>query len=229
VNPLYTEIIGSWVRTGLGMLSIVLISHHLVTATQGEALTTLWFTQIMNSIPAAISLGWGAWQKFKSRQKLVTALTMPVGTTENAVVAKIATGVGVPAVTTLASVVPLAKVGVLVLALGLSLSACAHPSTANLSPQGHVAYTADQIAARVNELENAAIAANASGGLPLRTTRTLVEFSVKADQVLAATPSGWLATLTTAWNVAKSSVSGVMSPALTAAIAAVDVVLGGLK
>ena len=229
MNPLVVDIIGTWVRAALLAISAVLIQHHIVTAAQGEALSTQLFTQIINSLPAVAALGWSMWQKYGSRLKLVTALTMPAGTTENAVVAKIATGVGVPAVSTLASVVPLAKVGVLILALGLSLSACAHPSTANLSPAGHVAYTADQITARVNELENSAIAANASGALDLHTTRTLVEFSVKADQTLAATPSGWLATVTAAWQAAKASLSSVTNPALVAAMAAVDVVLGGLQ
>lgn len=109
MNPLVVDIIGTWVRAALVAISAYLIQHHIVTAQQGEALSSQVFTQVINSLPAIAALGWSMWQKYGARLKLVTALTMPVGATENAVVAKIATGVGVPAVSTLASVVPTGK------------------------------------------------------------------------------------------------------------------------
>lgn len=116
---------------------------------------------------------------------------------------------------------------IIVVACCIMLSGCA-PVTVQ-TPAGRTAYTADQIALRVNELENAAIQANATGALPVATTRTLVEFAVSADQTLAATPTGWLATVTTAWNAAKAKIGAVSNPALVAAMGAVDAVLGGLQ
>lgn len=113
---------------------------------------------------------------------------------------------------------------VFVLALALSVSACHAPVTVT-TPQGKIAYTADQIVVRVNELENAAIAANGANALPLITTRTLVEFAVSADKTLAATPSGWQTTIQTAWMETKAKLPPITNPAIQSAIAAVDVVL----
>lgn len=107
------------------------------------------------------------------------------------------------------------------------LSACAHPTFQ--SPVGQKAYTADQIVVRVNELENAAIAANTSKALSDDATRPIVEFCVAADKTLAATPNGWQATLETAWTAAKAKIGTVSNPAVMAAIGAVDVILGSVK
>lgn len=111
-----------------------------------------------------------------------------------------------------------------VFVLALLLSAC-HPPPTIVTPAGRTAYTADQITLRVNELEQAAITANRTGGLALAPTRTLVEFCVVADQTLAATPAGWPVTLATAWTVAKIKLPPNLSPVLTAAMSALDVVL----
>lgn len=114
----------------------------------------------------------------------------------------------------------------LLLVLCLSLSACAAPVTIT-TPQGKVAYTADQIVLRVNELQNAAIAANATvpPSLPTATTRIIVEFCVSADKTLAATPAGWQATLATGWNAAKAKIGTPSNPAIVSAMSALDVVL----
>ena len=52
-----------------------------------------------------IAAGWGIWQKYKSRQKLVTALASTKPTTEEAVMAKVADG-RAPSVSTPVTVVP---------------------------------------------------------------------------------------------------------------------------
>lgn len=111
----------------------------------------------------------------------------------------------------------------LLLCLVLLTPACHAPVTVT-TPQGKIAYTADQIVQRVNELENAAIKANGAGQLPLVQTRTIVEFCVAADKTLAATPSGWQATVRTAWAATRAQIP-TTNPAIAAAVTAVDVVL----
>lgn len=115
----------------------------------------------------------------------------------------------------------------LLLILCLAGAAC-HAPVSVQTPAGKTAYTADQIVVRVNELENAAIQANSTGGLPVATTRTIVEFCVGADQTLKATPAGWQATVSTAWAAAKVKIGTVSNPAVAAALSSVDVVLATL-
>lgn len=121
------------------------------------------------------------------------------------------------------------KLPVVILACGLALGAygCAAPVTV-VTPQGQVAYKADQIVVRVNELMNAAISANAANALPTDTTRIIVEFCVSADKTLAATATGWQQTVSTAWAQAKAKLPPISNPAIASAISAVDVVLASV-
>ena len=73
-------------------------------------------------------------------------------------------------------------------ALALGSWGCAAPVTV-VTPQGQLAYKADQVVVRVNELMNAAIAANTANALPTDTTRTIVTFCVAADKTLAEAPA----------------------------------------
>jgi hypothetical protein len=114
---------------------------------------------------------------------------------------------------------------ILVFVAFLAIAACHAPVTIT-TPQGHAAYTADQIVLRVNELQNAAIQAQATGALPTATARTIVEFCVSADKTLAATPSGWQATVGAAWAEAKTKLPAITNPSVQAAVNAVDVILG---
>lgn len=111
----------------------------------------------------------------------------------------------------------------LVFVLGLS-AACVPPASIQ-TPAGHVAYTADQIVLRVNELQNAAIQANAAGALPDATTRLIVQFAVAADTTLAATPAGWQQTLITAWAAVKAQLPATLNTSVGVAVGAIDVVL----
>ena len=106
MNPLYVAIIGTWVRAGLLIVSTYLIQHHIVTATQGETLSTMWFDQILNALPGIVALVWSNYDKIWARVKLMTALWLPKGATENAVTAKIATGEPTPSVHTPPDTVP---------------------------------------------------------------------------------------------------------------------------
>lgn len=110
------------------------------------------------------------------------------------------------------------------LVLLLALPAC-HVPTTIVTPQGKVAYSADQITVRVNELENAAIQANSTGGLPVATTRTIVTFCVQADAILKVTPAGWQASVAALWTQAKKDLPATTNVAVSAALNAVDVAL----
>lgn len=106
MNPLYKEIIGSWVRAALVSLSAFLVQRHIVTEQQGESLIAMWFDQIINALPGIVALVWSWWQKHSSRKVLNTALTLPAGVTEDQVRAYIASGATVPTVNTPSNTVP---------------------------------------------------------------------------------------------------------------------------
>jgi hypothetical protein len=110
-------------------------------------------------------------------------------------------------------------------------NACIHAPSSVTTPAGKTAYTADQIVQRVNELQNAAIQAQQTGGLSEPTTAIIVRFCVSAAQTLKATPAGWQQTVLTAWTTAKSQLpaKNVSNPAIQAAIAGVDVVLAAFQ
>ncbi len=111
----------------------------------------------------------------------------------------------------------------------LLLVGCHAPATV-VTPQGQAAYTADQIAVRVNELERAAIAANAQTppGLDTSTTRQIVTFCVNADQTLRTAPQGWQVTLKTGWQALKAHLPPITNPAIAGAINTLDLVLAAL-
>lgn len=106
----------------------------------------------------------------------------------------------------------------------LSGAACTAPVSVQTTA-GKVAYTADQIVIRVNELQNAAIQANANGALPTATTRLIVEFAVSADKTLKEAPNGWQSTVSKLWAETKAKLPPMSNPALSSAIASVDLVL----
>lgn len=100
MNQLITQIIGTVVRAGLTALSAFLIQRRLMTSEQAGQLSSMLFDQIINALPAAAALAWSAWQKYKSRSKLLTALMLPPGSTENCLHAYIASGAATPVITT---------------------------------------------------------------------------------------------------------------------------------
>lgn len=115
----------------------------------------------------------------------------------------------------------------IVLALGVcALPACHAPVTVQ-TEAGKIAFTADQIAIRVGELQNAAIAAEASGGLSTSTTRVIVTFCVSSSKVLQKTPAGWQQTVSNSWLEVKKQIPAaeLTKPAIAATVSSVDVVL----
>lgn len=117
---------------------------------------------------------------------------------------------------------------VALLIVGLSVTSCA-TGAPNLTPVGQHAYTADQVAMRVAELQNAAIQAEATGGLPTATTRIIVQFAVTAAPTLRAVPNGWPQTVSAAWAATKMQLGPMTNPLVVAAMSALDVVIAGIQ
>jgi len=110
---------------------------------------------------------------------------------------------------------------VILVALVAASAACIHRTFENANAQH--SYTADQVVIRVNELQAAVIQAYPT---PTDISRKIVEFTVSADKVLKASPSGWQAAVTVAWTQTKSAlIPPPTNPAVVAAIAGVDTVL----
>lgn len=99
MNPIAQEAIGSILRWGLAIVAGYLVKQGIWT----DAAAT---TYVMAASLALLSVGWSLWQKYHDRVKLLTALTMPAGTTENQVIAKVASGAVTPTVTTPPDSVP---------------------------------------------------------------------------------------------------------------------------
>lgn len=118
----------------------------------------------------------------------------------------------------------------LIIAIGLiAIPNCAS-APPNVSPQAAVAFKADQIVVRVNELQRAATAANAAGSLDTNLTRQIVTWTVAADKILKDTPQGWVATLKASWEQVKQNVNlrTITQPAIQLAFTAVDALIGAL-
>ena len=115
----------------------------------------------------------------------------------------------------------------LLLGSPLLMMACAHPPATVTTPQGKAAFTSDQIATRVGELQSATIAANSATpkGLADAPAIVIVKFCVAAEKTLQTTPSGWQQTVATAWAQAKANLPPITNQAVAAAISGVDVVL----
>jgi hypothetical protein len=103
----------------------------------------------------------------------------------------------------------------------LALAACTAPASIQ-TPEGKIAYTADQIVLRVGELQNATIQAERTGGIPTAAARTIVEFTVSANKILRDTPAGWQATIATSWRELKPKISAAVRDKLAVVWAAVD-------
>lgn len=78
MNPFVQDIGGAVVRTLIGIMLGWLVKQQLITGEQAEA----WITGLSGAV---IILAWSLYQKYTSRQKLVTALASPAGSTERRV------------------------------------------------------------------------------------------------------------------------------------------------
>lgn len=99
MNPLLQDAIGSILRFFLAGAATWLVQHGIWSSTAAE-------TYVGAASLALVSLGWSLVNKYKSRLKLLTALTMPVGTTEQDVTDHIAAGGAVPLLSTPVTTAP---------------------------------------------------------------------------------------------------------------------------
>ena len=76
MNPLLVEALGSIVRAGLNIVAGYLVTAGIWTSGDAEK-------YVAAAALAVISIGWSVWQKYGMRGKLVTALALPSGVTEN--------------------------------------------------------------------------------------------------------------------------------------------------
>ncbi len=124
------------------------------------------------------------------------------------------------------TILPLLLLALTLTGLPIVSAGCASAPATVTTAAGKQAYAADQVVIRVNELMNAAIAAQQQQALSTATTRVIVKFAVAADQTLAAVPTGWQASLQAAWLATKKQLPPITNSAILAAMGAVDLVLG---
>lgn len=99
MNPLLTSALTSALRWALAILAGYLVKHGIFSDDLAERC-------IEAGIPALLALGWSLWEKSNARKKVLTALMMPIGSTENDLKAHIASGAPTPTVFTPPSTAP---------------------------------------------------------------------------------------------------------------------------
>lgn len=82
MNPLLIEALGSIVRAALNIGAGWLVAHGIWSSSDAE--------KYVGALAIALlTLGWSIWQKHGMRAKLVTAMAMPAGVSENQVQAAV--------------------------------------------------------------------------------------------------------------------------------------------
>lgn len=82
MNPLTFDIVGSFVRAGLMFISGWLVEHHVWTPEQSASFSERLYVYILAALPGLVGLVWSAFTNYRKRVKLVTALSLPAGKTE---------------------------------------------------------------------------------------------------------------------------------------------------
>ena len=99
MNPIMQSAIGAILRFVLAIAAGYVVKAGIWTASEATG-------YVGAAALGLLALGWSLWEKYRSRRKLVTALSMPFVATEDQVIEKIAAGVPVPSVTTRPDEVP---------------------------------------------------------------------------------------------------------------------------
>lgn len=86
MNPLLQEALASVIRHVLGMAAMFLVSTGIWQQADAEK-------YVAAAALAVITLGWSFWQKYKSRIKLLSALSEPAPMSEGQLENKLAAGV----------------------------------------------------------------------------------------------------------------------------------------
>ena len=93
MNPIASDAIGSILRWALALAASYLVEHGIWTQAQAT-------TYVAAAALGLLALGWSFWSKYRARVKLLTALYLPKGTSENGMNAHIAMGNLTPSVMT---------------------------------------------------------------------------------------------------------------------------------
>ncbi len=93
MTTLLLEILASWTRAILPLLTGYLVQHGILTPDQGDRLVTELLKLVIQYGPAVFALAWGARSTWMKRVKLRTAMAQGP-TTEAHVEAQIANGCG---------------------------------------------------------------------------------------------------------------------------------------
>jgi hypothetical protein len=93
MNPILQAAVGSILRYALMVLAAFLVKKGIWSDSAAEG-------YVEAGVIALLALGWSLWKNYQSRSHLMVALTLPVGSTENDVKAKIASGDAIPTVNT---------------------------------------------------------------------------------------------------------------------------------
>lgn len=134
MNPIAQEAVGSILRWALALGAGYLVKAGIWTGSNAE-------TYVMAASLAILSLAWSQRKNWTNRVKLLVALMMPKGSTEQQVVDHISDGLPVPTVTTPPTTIPgVPKLAAILFACALagSMMGCASIHT-NVSPVADVA------------------------------------------------------------------------------------------
>ena len=101
MNPMVRDLLVSVFRYLLGYVGVWMVAKGIITADQSAAYINEFSVGLAMAV---IALGLGLWARFKSRQKLVTALSMPA-TSENVVKQEVKDG-NAPSVLTPSKQIP---------------------------------------------------------------------------------------------------------------------------
>lgn len=117
----------------------------------------------------------------------------------------------------------------LTFALASVTPACTH-TPPDLTPQAQAAFKANQVATRIGELQDAAIAFNKATPQVLNDhdAVTVVSFTVMALQTMRSVPDGWQATVLAAYGQFKQALAPAAKQKLSAVLLTVDTSLAAL-
>ena len=102
MNPMLQAALGSILRYLLMIAATYLVKHGIWTASAAEG-------YVEAAVVALLALGWSWWKIHGNRIKLLTALALPPGATENDLNTHIAGGGAVPSILTPPDTVPVPK------------------------------------------------------------------------------------------------------------------------
>lgn len=104
------------------------------------------------------------------------------------------------------------------------LAGCHHPVTV-ITPEGQRAYGANEVAKRVVQLQDVAIALTESGTIPESTGIAIVTTTVSMLKTLRMAPAGWETIVNSAWTQLKLQVPTPTDPILKSLWTGVDEIL----